>query len=165
MPTLTQDLQATFRDAMAHMCAPVSVVTTMQGGRPHGTTVSALMSLSVDPLLIAVSLAETSSTLEQILQSGGFGVNILSAQQAHLAMAFATKSGDKFADSLWTVRGSGVQLEDTSAWLNCTVDSVITGGDHKIVVGAVSEVHVDSDRAPLTYQGRTFGTHLSQPEA
>ena len=35
-----------FRSTMASVCAPVSVVTAMDGERPHGTTVSAFSSLS-----------------------------------------------------------------------------------------------------------------------
>ena len=40
-----------FRDALATVSMPVTVVTTIDGGKPHGTTVSAFSSLSLDPLV------------------------------------------------------------------------------------------------------------------
>ncbi len=155
------DLQAGFKEAMAHMCAPVSVITTMAGERPHGTTVSALMSLSVDPLLIAVSLATTSESLSAIKSSGEFGVNVLGADQRHVAVRFATKGGDKFAGMPWRRQGALPRLDGSAIWLSCRLDSILPGGDHEILVGAVTEVETDTAAVPLTYHGRQFGTHLA----
>src|SRR5690606_19866346 len=93
--TLT-DLQSGFKEAMAHMCAPVTVITTMDGPHPHGTTVSALMSLSMDPLLIAVAMATSSESLAAVKRTGVFAVNVLGAHQQDAALRFATKGDDKF---------------------------------------------------------------------
>jgi Flavin reductase like domain len=38
---------------MGEVCTAVTVVTAMDGNRPHGTTVSAFSSLSLDPPLVA----------------------------------------------------------------------------------------------------------------
>ncbi|WP_218590203.1 hypothetical protein [Pseudonocardia oceani] len=40
MTAATAALTDTFREVMAGVCTPVSVVTVMVDGRPHGTTVS-----------------------------------------------------------------------------------------------------------------------------
>jgi flavin reductase (DIM6/NTAB) family NADH-FMN oxidoreductase RutF len=45
----TQPSAQNFLDVMAHVCTPVTVVTTIADGVPHGTTVSAFMSLSLRP--------------------------------------------------------------------------------------------------------------------
>ena len=50
------DLRERFREVMAGVATPVSVVTGMAGGLPHGTTVSAFASLSMDPPMVLVSL-------------------------------------------------------------------------------------------------------------
>jgi len=153
------DLRADFKEAMAHMCAPVTVVTTMDGDRPHGTTVSAVMSLSFEPLLIAVAMATTSEGLSAITRAGKFGVNVLAAQQHYVATGFATKGEDKFAGTLWHQHDSIPRLDGSAIWLSCQVDQILPGGDHAILIGAVTCVDIDPSAAPLTYHGRRFGTH------
>jgi flavin reductase (DIM6/NTAB) family NADH-FMN oxidoreductase RutF len=49
-----------FLDVMAQVCTPVTVVTTIADGVPHGMTVSAFMSLSLRPPVIAGALDLTS---------------------------------------------------------------------------------------------------------
>jgi flavin reductase (DIM6/NTAB) family NADH-FMN oxidoreductase RutF len=86
-----------FRDLMASVCTPVSVVTTIDGDRPHGTTVSAFASLSADPPMVLVSLDRASALLALVREHRMLGLNILASEQASLAMAFARKGDDKFA--------------------------------------------------------------------
>ena len=54
--TAAAELQAHFREVMAGVATPVSVVTAISDGRPHGTTVSAFASLSMDPPMVLVAL-------------------------------------------------------------------------------------------------------------
>ncbi len=79
-----------FRDLMAGVCAPVTVVTTTIDGTPHGATVSSFSSLSLDPPLISVALNRNSALLAGIRSAGRFGVNLLGLAQDELAM---TQSG------------------------------------------------------------------------
>ncbi|MET7992615.1 flavin reductase [Amycolatopsis sp. NPDC005232] len=52
-----------FREAMAGVRAPVSIVTTLHDGVPYGTTVSAFAALSADPPLVSVALDTGSRAL------------------------------------------------------------------------------------------------------
>ena len=70
-----------FRDLMAGICAPVTVVTTANNKIPHGATVSAVASLSLEPPMVGVALDRRSQLLARILQSGRFGVNVLAKSQ------------------------------------------------------------------------------------
>ena len=79
-----------FRDLMAGVCAPVTVVTTSSEAVAYGATVSAFASLSLNPPMITVALDRASSLLTQILLSKTFGVNVLSIQQEETARIFAT---------------------------------------------------------------------------
>lgn len=159
--TTSADLAGDFRDAMAHLCAPVSVITALDAGRPHGTTVSAVMSLSLQPLLIAVSLSSSSDCLAIIRNTGAFGVNILGAEQGDIAMQFATKERNKFGDIGWTTSSAVPRLDGSAVWLACTLAGDVTGGDHQVLFGEVAEVSVRSGAAPLTYHNRRFGTHTA----
>lgn len=52
-----------FRGVMAQVPAAVAVVSVRAGGSPHGTTVSAFTSLSMDPPMLLVSLDNASLSL------------------------------------------------------------------------------------------------------
>ena len=84
-----------FRDLMAGVCAPVTVVTTTGDGRPYGATVSSFTSLSLNPPLVSVAFDRGSALLGQIREAGRFGVNILGHAQDDLAMTFARRGADQ----------------------------------------------------------------------
>src|SRR6266496_497445 len=90
-----------FRDAMASVCTPVTIVTGMENERPHGTTVSAFSSLSVDPPMIMVALDRGSDLLAIVQSARRFGVNLLGHDHAELALKFARKGLDKFDGVEW----------------------------------------------------------------
>jgi flavin reductase (DIM6/NTAB) family NADH-FMN oxidoreductase RutF len=152
----------TFRAVMASVAAPVAVVTVMDGERSHGSTVSAFMSLSLDPPMILLALDRASSLLAHIRGSGEFGVNVLAAGQAALARTFARKGDDKFSGVAWAREAGVPRLPGSAGWLACAVERLIPGGDHMVVLGRVIAAE-HADIPPLTYHQRSFGTH--QPEA
>ncbi|ROP27164.1 flavin reductase family protein [Pseudokineococcus lusitanus] len=156
--TTTALLTDTFREVMAGVCTPVSVVTTLTGGAPHGTTVSAFASLSLDPPMVLVSLDRRSDLLRRLPEGGRFGLNVLGSGQAPLAAAFARKGDDKFAGVAWDVEDGAPRLAGCPGWLACTVAARVDGGDHVVVLGQVRAAAADGG-APLTYFARSFGTH------
>src|SRR5919199_1379570 len=78
-----------FRDFMRHWPTGVAIVTTAGPSGPVGCTVNALMSLSVEPPLLVVSLGEESRTLQAIRRTDLFGISILAAAQRELSERFA----------------------------------------------------------------------------
>ncbi|MFW3168776.1 flavin reductase family protein [Geodermatophilus sp. CPCC 206100] len=152
-------LQGAFREAMASVAAPVSVVTSMTGGLPHGATVSAFASLSMDPPMVLVSLDRRSGLLAVIRESGSFGVNVLGATQSSLALAFARTGGTaKFDGVSWQVDSGLPRLPGAPGWVACDVARLVEGGDHVVVLGDVVVAETTAGE-PLTYHGRAFGTH------
>ncbi|MFD7923792.1 flavin reductase family protein [Streptomyces sp. NPDC059740] len=148
-----------FRQAMASVATPVSVVTTLERGRPHGTTVSAFASLSMDPPMVLIALDEHSHLLAVTRRTGRLALNVLSAGQDALATAFARKGTDKFAGVDWREEAGLPRLSGAGIWLACGVEAFLPGGDHFVVAATVTDGHVDEAAAPLTYHRRRFGTH------
>ena len=157
-----RDFNESFRAAMARVCTPVAVVTTVEDGRPHGTTVSAFTSLSLNPPMILVSLDASSDLLALIRRTRCFGVNVLTRTQADLAHRFAIKGRDKFAGVSWVAAQGSARLAANAAWVACEVVQFVPGGDHLIVLGKVLSVEA-TEAEPLTYHARAFGTHMSMP--
>jgi flavin reductase (DIM6/NTAB) family NADH-FMN oxidoreductase RutF len=58
-----------FRQTMGRFATGVTVVTTLYSGQPYGITVNAFCSVSLDPLLVLVSLQQSSQTLTFIEKS------------------------------------------------------------------------------------------------
>lgn len=158
----TQELSVQFRDAMAAVCTPVSVITAMDGDRPHGTTVSAFASLSMSPPSVLVSLDQNSDLLPLILASGRFGMNVLASHQAPLAGRFARKGQDKFAGADWVLDQDVPRLAEVAHWIAAEVLDTVTIADRIVVFGRVA-VLASAAVAPLTYHDRSFGTHTALP--
>jgi flavin reductase (DIM6/NTAB) family NADH-FMN oxidoreductase RutF len=146
-----------FRDTLARVPTPVTVVTSHVDRKPHGTTVSAFSSLSLDPPMILVSLDQSSDLLKIIQETGRFGVNVLASGQQALATTFARKGADKFAGVAWYMDHGAPRLAGKGQWLVCRTDQLVTAGDHVIIIGLV--VHADTHSfEPLLYRQRAFGT-------
>ncbi|MET7512231.1 flavin reductase family protein [Streptomyces sp. NPDC005480] len=147
-----------FRDLMAGVCAPVTVVTAADNGVPYGTTVSAFASLSLRPPMVTVALDRTSGILARITDTARFGVNVLGRSQDALALGFARRGADRFADVDWHLDCGLPRLAAAPGWLVCELDRVVDGGDHLLLLGTVTRART-MPGAPLVYGHRTFGTH------
>ncbi|MER7834339.1 flavin reductase family protein [Streptomyces sp. NPDC096040] len=150
--------ESRFRDLMAAVCAPVTVVTTTDDGVPHGATVTAFASLSLRPPLVSVALDESSTLLAKIRRTGRFGVNVLSRSQEDLALVFARRGADRFATAPWCLDQGLPWLVGSAGWLVCDVAQTVRGGDHLLLFGLITHAH-RTDEPPLIYGNRTFGTH------
>src|SRR3954452_2969725 len=160
-PVPDSTLADRFREVMAGVATPVSVVTSMADGLPHGTTVSAFASLSMTPPMVLVSLDRGSDLLALVRESGRFGVNVLGATQSALALAFARKAGPgKFSGVRWDVDHGLPRLPGAPGWLACDVSALVEGGDHVVALAPVVAAET-LDGRPLTYHGRVFGTHAA----
>lgn len=160
MSTATPALTDAFREVMARVCTPVTVVTAMTGDRPHGTTVSAFASLSMRPPMVLISLDAGSDLLVHVRAGRRFGVNVLSSPQSALATAFARKGAAKFEGVAWVSKHGLPYLVGASGWLACEVSNLVPGGDHMIVLGTVVAAEIAAGD-PLTYYARAFGTHAA----
>jgi flavin reductase (DIM6/NTAB) family NADH-FMN oxidoreductase RutF len=147
-----------FRGVMAGVCAPVSIISSISDGRPHGTTVSAFSSLSMSPAMMMVALSVESDLLAIVRNTATFAVNVLNSGQADLAAAFARKGRDKFADVEWTLEEGLPRIAGVRGWVGCSLHDLVPGGDHMILIGTVKAAYAGSG-PPLTYLERAFGSH------
>ncbi|MFJ2831355.1 flavin reductase family protein [Streptomyces sp. NPDC087263] len=160
--------QAEFRRVLGNFATGVTVVTAPasedsdsrgSGRGPAGFACQSFSSLSLDPPLICFMVGRTSSTWPRIARAGVFCVNVLGSHQGELCRGFAVRGGDKFAGVAFDaapVTGSP-RLVDATAWVDCTIHAVHTGGDHLIVVGRVEALGTGNDEAaPLLFHKGRF---------
>ena len=138
------------RDAFGCFMTGVTVVTTLDAaGAPQGFTANSFSSVSLDPPLLLVSLANSSRNLDSFAKGAGFAVNILAEGQKDISATFARPSEDRFASVYWRKGPVGNPLiAGVSAWFDCTLEQAIAAGDHTILIGRVGgfEGEVRADR-------------------
>jgi flavin reductase (DIM6/NTAB) family NADH-FMN oxidoreductase RutF len=147
------------REVMRRFPAPVAVVTTELQGERFGLTVGSLVSLSLEPPLVGISIGRDSSSLEPIRRAGGWTASLLSGSQPTVAQHFARSGIPPVA--LWNgvdVRdGSrGPLIEGALAWLECRTVSEHEAGDHTIFVGEVESSELGASGTGLVYRGGEY---------
>lgn len=161
-PRATEDFDARqFRTAMGQFCTGITVITTVaDDGSPMGFACQSFAALSIDPPLVLFCPQRTSRSWPVIERRGTFCVNVLSNRQQSVSASFGAPGADKFAGVSWDPSPSGMPvIRHSLTWADCTVEQVMDGGDHYIVVGRVQTLgEVLADRPLLFYRGGYLST-------
>ncbi|MBB5426759.1 flavin reductase (DIM6/NTAB) family NADH-FMN oxidoreductase RutF [Paraburkholderia sp. JPY158] len=146
------------RDAFGAFMTGVTIVTTASdNGKPLGFTANSFSSVSLDPALLLVSIAKTSSNYQTFSTTGHFAINILAEGQKELSNTFARPSDDRFANVAWHLsQNRNPLIDDVSAWFDCTTHAVIDAGDHALIVGKVEAFHSAGYAGLGYYRGGYF---------
>jgi flavin reductase (DIM6/NTAB) family NADH-FMN oxidoreductase RutF len=131
-----------FRQAAGRFASGVTVVTTRASEGAYGVTVSSFASLSLNPLLVTVSINRSSPLLEYVRSAGAFAVSVLASDQQQVAAYFAARGRTPepagFATVATTARQTSAPIIDGClSWFDCTLEDALPGGDHEILVGRV----------------------------
>ena len=144
------------RSVMGEFATGVTAVT-LNGEQPHGITVNAFSSVSLDPPLVLVCLDHGTEAHEQ-LQSGdadGYCVNILAADQQILGEHFADMADeeiDPFEDVPTTTAETGAPIfTESLGYVDCSIHEAIEAGDHTIYIGSVEAAEQLEDDDALTF--------------
>ncbi len=143
----------TLRDALGCFATGVTVVTAMDAdGNPVGLTANSFTSVSLDPPLLLVCIAKTSSSLKVMEKADNFAVNVLQIGQQPVSNKFAKSGEDRFSNTPWQVGQNGAPIL-TGALVNfeCRRHAEHDGGDHIILVGHVERARYEPRRDPLLY--------------
>ena len=150
--------QAKFREVLGHFASGITIVTAMEEGAPVGFTCQAFTSLSLEPPMIAIAPAKSSTSWPKIAKAGAFCVNILGADQEAVCRNFAVSGGEKFVGVGWHPGANGAPVIDGSlATLECTLGSIHDAGDHELVTGFVHHMEIGKG-SPLLYYRSGFVT-------
>jgi flavin reductase (DIM6/NTAB) family NADH-FMN oxidoreductase RutF len=135
----------------------IAVVTVSLGGEHLGVTVGSLVSLSLEPPLVGVSIGHDGSLHEPMRRAKGFAVSLLGAHQEVVARHFARK-GRQTTELLsdFGVRSGIVGaplLDGAVGWLECRRSAEYEVGDHTLFVGEVVALELGCPERPLVYLG------------
>lgn len=144
-----------FKKAMGKFPSGVVIVTTITpNGEKCGFTASAFTSLSLDPPLILVCLANSADCYNNFVTGEKFAVNVIGHQQHELAFKFATKGVDKFDGDEFEDGDSGLPIiSNCILSLECNMKNTFEGGDHEILVGEVQHAKLNEGTPSIWYEG------------
>jgi len=144
---------------MRRFPAPVAVLTGVDDEEEFGLTVGSLVSVSLEPPLLAVAVGKDSARHEPLRSAGAFTVSLLAEAQAEIARHFARSGIPPVA--LWagidTDAGvNGPRIAGALAWLECRTRAEYDAGDHTIFLGEVESTQLGVGGRGLVYRDSTY---------
>jgi 3-hydroxy-9,10-secoandrosta-1,3,5(10)-triene-9,17-dione monooxygenase reductase component len=153
---------ARFREVLGHFATGVTIVTALEDGEPVGFSCQSFAALSLDPPMVILAPAKSSTSWPRIAAAGAFCVNILGERQEAICRAFAVSGGDKFDGVSWTpgpATGAPI-INGSLAVVECSLGAIFEGGDHELVTGHVVDVGI-GEGLPLIFYRSGFGSFSS----
>jgi flavin reductase (DIM6/NTAB) family NADH-FMN oxidoreductase RutF len=145
------------RALMRRVPTAVAVVTAEVEGRRYGITVGSLVSLSLEPPLVGMSISRQTALNLLLKESDVFAVSVLAADQDAIAQHFSRSVPPLI---LWNgialrdVEGPP-QVEGALGWLRCRRLQELEVGTHTFFVAEVLEVE-QGRGAALLYAERSY---------
>jgi flavin reductase (DIM6/NTAB) family NADH-FMN oxidoreductase RutF len=139
----------------------VYALTTLADDTYRATTITGVLDVSLDPLLLLVSLEEGSQMESWIRESAVLGLSGMTVRQQFLADRFAglaplAPARFQGIDHFFAATGCPL-LTDCIGWADCRVQETIVTGDHVNMLAEVLAAGrgTATDEEPLvSYDGR-----------
>jgi flavin reductase (DIM6/NTAB) family NADH-FMN oxidoreductase RutF len=149
-----------FKAAVGKYPTGITIVSTKYNNRFYGFTANSFTSVSLKPALISFCLNTTAGSFDAFFNAKHFAVNILSYDQADVAVRFASSNTNKFQNIGFTENSFGIPLiNNVLSSIECEGYKQIECGDHYIFIGKALKVTINSDlsnKAPLIYYGKSY---------
>ncbi|GHH51014.1 flavin reductase family protein [Streptomyces candidus] len=153
-----------FRSAMGRFPTGVSLLTQGSGETTVVITLNSLISVSLDPLLLLVSVKAAGRIRPRVAAAGSFAVNVLGSQHRPLAVEFSRADrchGHEAMLRMGAVEGvtGNAVIPSSEMYVECELADLHEAGDHTLLVGrAVAVCTGDIEPDPLVFHQGRFAT-------
>ncbi|WP_206996376.1 flavin reductase family protein [Trinickia mobilis] len=145
-----------FRKGLRAFTTGVTVISMPNdAGGMHAMTASSFAAVSIDPQLVAVSVAKTARSHAILSTDQLYAINILGENQAFHGHYFANRIPEKWNPPYEWHEGAPV-LTGTMGWFVCRRWAAYEGGDHTILVGEALEIHRTDNRPLVCSRGHFY---------
>ena len=157
LASVTEDA---FRSGLRRLAAGVCVVTATHRDHYSGLTATSVMSVSLRPPIVAVSLNQSSDTVQAVENTSAFVISILSRKQQAVGRRFAIDGLPNKLDAVPHLIGLTriPILRDSHAALECVAIGKYLVGDHCLYLGRVVSVVTRPGTEPLVYHLASYGS-------
>ncbi|WP_128497168.1 flavin reductase [Labedella populi] len=149
---------AAMRRTLAGFATGLSVVAAELDGRVVGMPANSLASVSLDPPLVSLAFARTSTTWPALRTAPRWGISVLAEEQAALLDVLRRPAGARFQGVGLNIDDGAVYIRDALATIAVAPRTVVEAGDHDLVLLEVTHLHRDETQQPLVFFNST--THL-----
>ena len=143
-----------FKGVVGSFATGVTVVTAAHDGERQGMTVSAFASISLDPLLVMVSLRPHKPTPQLIIASERFGVNLLASDQEDISNRFAYGEPDELFDGIELTHDDPPIIAGSLGFFVCRLVASHDAGDHTLYLGEPVEGEWFEGQPLMYWRGR-----------
>lgn len=141
----------------------VVAVVGLAAGVPRGMIVNSFTAVSLDPPLVSLCVAHTSSTWPILAKLPVLGLSVLAEHHEGVASALSARTNDKFANvDLQRTPSGAAFVRGSSLWLECAIVSEIRVGDHDVVVLKICDLRSHS-AAPMIFLDSAYRRIVSAP--
>lgn len=152
-PTAQGDL----RRAFSVYPTGVVAVCAKDGDAPNGMAMNSFATVSLDPPLVSVCVANTSTTWEKLKSAPVLGISVLGSEHGDLCRKLSARGVDRFVGVHWRASDDGaVLIENSALWLECAIWQTMDGGDHQVVLLEVKRSEVFPQTVPLLFHQSQF---------
>lgn len=155
-----------FRTVCSRFATGVTVVLAETDEGVHGMTANAFMSVSLEPLLVAVAVHRHGRMAGLLTASETtFSLSVLAQDQQRVA-EFYSQPGATRTESgpvgLRRVNDQGSVVQGATAWIFARTKTVVPAGDHFLIVALVESCDVDVLASPLIFYAGNYWEHLDR---
>ena len=153
-----QDLDsAALRRVFGAFPTGVVAVAGQVDGRLTGLAASSFTSVSLEPALVSISLANSSKTWPDLRRASRLGITVLADHHAAVARQLAGPVEHRFdgVEVALSDRGAAV-VADGLAYFDTSIYREVEAGDHTLVLLEVHAVAHADTTAPLIFHRSTF---------
>ena len=143
------------RQIMGRFATGVTLVTARSDEKILGMTANAVLSLSLDPPLILVSVNKKNQMRKFLKKSNCFAINVLRDDQEEISRRFATPGPKDFSDlELVESKTGSPVLVNALAFIDCQIVQVVPGGDHDMFIGKPLAGEIRDGNPLIFYSGQ-----------
>lgn len=144
--------QTELRRVFGHFPSGLVVVAALGPDGPAGLLVSSFTSVSLEPPLVSVNIAHSSTTLPILRGTEHWGVTVLASGQRGLTERFRRPAAQRFDGVDWAATDDGaVHLDGGAAAFHTRVSELVPAGDHVIALLEVSGHVATTSVEPLVF--------------
>jgi flavin reductase (DIM6/NTAB) family NADH-FMN oxidoreductase RutF len=146
------------RNVMRFVPHNVAVLAVDHDGDRMGVTISSLVSLSLEPPLVGISVGKQASLYELLRHAGAFTVSLLGGEQEDIALRFAAgRPPIVHWDEIAIREGQFAPLiEEALGWIEARTRSEHDAGDHTFFIADVVSVERGPAQTALLYRDRSY---------
>lgn len=141
------------RRTLAGFSTGLAVVAAEVGGRIVGMPANSLVSVSLEPPLVSLSFAHTSTTWPALRRAERWGVSVLGKEQEQVLRDLRRPAASRFEGVEMEAMGQAAFVSGALAMIEVVPRTAVEAGDHTLILLEVIALHRDESQEPLVFFG------------